>query len=108
MNPTDLPDLSEPKCLKSNRETKIWIPKLLEKTEKQIGILVSKILVLLRFDLENFGLERSGRSVGFISTNSHIYKSSWCRVMTKKPKVNEYKSNEYFNVSVIHRPEAKE
>ena len=44
------------------------------------------ILVFPRFDLENFGLERSGRSVGFISTNSHTYKSSWCRVMPKKTK----------------------
>ena len=45
-----------------------------------------KLFVFLRFDLEKFGLERSGRSVGFISTNSHTYKSSWCRVMTKKTK----------------------
>ena len=44
-------------------------------------------MVFLRFDLEHFGLERSGRSVGFISTYSGTYTSPWCRVMTKKPQM---------------------
>ena len=45
------------------------------------------MLVFLRFDLEHFGLERSGRSVGFISTYSRTYKSPWHRVMSKKTKI---------------------
>ena len=41
------------------------------------------------FDLnKNVGLDRSGRSVGFISTDSRTYKSPWCRVMSKKRKKN--------------------
>ena len=43
-------------------------------------------MVFPRFDLDLFCLERSGRSVGFISANSHTYKSSWCRVMTEETK----------------------
>ena len=54
-----------------------------------------------QFDLEEVGLERSGSSVGFISIYSHANKSPWCRAMTKKTKkVNDKKSNDYFNVVV--------
>ena len=42
------------------------------------------MLVFPFLDFEDVGLEGSGRSVGFISTNSHTHKSSWCRVVTKK------------------------
>ena len=35
-------------------------------------------MVFLRFDVEHFGLERSGRSVGFLFTSSRTYKSQWC------------------------------
>ena len=51
-------------------------------------ILVCNVF-LPRFDLEHFGLERSGRSGGFISTYSGTYQSPWCRVMSKNPK-NEF------------------
>ena len=40
--------------------------------------------VFLWFDLEMFGLERSGRSAGFISTYSDTY-VSMVQVMTNKP-----------------------
>ena len=44
------------------------------------------MLVFLRFDIEDFVLKTSGRSVGFISTCSGTYTSPWCRVMSKKQK----------------------
>jgi len=49
-----------------------------------------KMLVFLRFDLQNFGLESSGRSVGWIPTKWHLSKLSSCRVMTKNKKVTEH------------------
>ena len=54
-----------------------------------------------------WGLDRLKRSrdIGFTSTTPGTYKSSCCRVMTvmtKHPtKVNDEKSNDYFNVSVF-------
>ena len=41
--------------------------------------------VFSRFDLEYVGLERSGRPVGFSSTDSHTYKTRWCRVIFENP-----------------------
>ena len=40
MNPTDLPDLSKPKFVKSNRgKTKIYRPKFSEKPEKHLKLV---------------------------------------------------------------------
>ena len=48
--------------------------------------LTSKFLVFPRFDLENFGLESSGRLVGSISSKFRPKRSGGFRAMTKKPK----------------------
>ena len=44
---------------------------------------ISILEAFLRCDPENDDLESSGRSVGFMLTNSHTNKFAWCRVMTK-------------------------
>ena len=44
------------------------------------------MLVFLRFDLENFGLERSGRSVGFISTYSGTLRLHGAEIWSKNRK----------------------
>ena len=46
---------------------------------------ISIFEAFLRCDPEYLGLESSGRTVGFIFTDSHTNQSSWCRVMTKNP-----------------------
>ena len=48
------------------------------------------VVFFLQFDLEQIGLESSGRSVGFISTTSRTNKSPWSRLMTKQIFFYEY------------------
>ena len=64
------------------------------------------MLVFLRFDLEHFGLESSGRSVGRIPTKWQLSKLSWCRVLTKNTQNNEHVVNEYW-ISSLEPPPMK-
>ena len=56
------------------------------KTKFGKQILTPKIVVFLRFFLQNFDLESSGRSVGKIPTKWHLPKLPWLDFMAKKPK----------------------